>query len=997
MHSKPLRGVDKPLTASLWPMPLPYHFGRQSSSFDGAELAFRKAINLQVGYLNYLHLNKPSKPPSWICGQCQLSPAQAAVISRLRKLSEAWKHLGVLRADEMGRVAAKQERQEEVLRDLSKIAASSAAEVKKYQRSRSVVQQAKPVNDRGQIIGRLGKGDVCGAQQIIADRVKMEGQPTFDPTPFLDQQSQQLYEDPFSSGISREDCLEPPPKVRVHADMDEKVKLLRLLETTGRLGFCKAGDVVEGFGNGLFCVPKSTKVDRLILDGRPANLLQNPPNRFIMTMASPSAILGIHLKDSEKLLMSGDDLSNFFYTFRVNKLRVARNFLDWKIPIKLAKQFKSFPDELSGEPYVYACLASLAMGDSAACEYAQTSHLAMALQCGALLPEHLLTIHGRTPRCDFLGGIIIDDFCLLEKVAYDAVSGVEAPARRKLMHNMYNQVGLEAHPSKGFEEQEVASFWGADVDGKVGLVRGNIVRAASIVWVTVQIASLGICSVSLLEILAGGYVSLFGFRRRMMSLLDYVYCLQGGRDRRDIVRLPSAAVDELWSLAILCPLAVTDLRAGFCEKVYMVDASNWGDAVVSSDLPSGLRDEIHRHGVSKSCWTRLLSPYKAHLRNKGCLPVEDELPGDEVAYSEHPVWEVAARGLDYQLEWKCRAKAGRHINIGELRAYLKAEVIGAGADGDKRVPIGSDSQVSLGAVCKGRPASSCLNAILRQSLADVLGRGIYSSGGYLRSAHNPADDPTRGVPLRVADVECPSWWLSAAVGEYWDMDDFLLSEFLHPRQLGGYPCLNELMIAKPDNFDSLRLLRNNLRHRAVKDRLRLRAVQKQTACNEVGSCTGERKQCETKDSTLQLPFDKDCLFVLESFGKDQFMIGQDSPWPPTEKGFLNIYSGRRGFAKASLRCGAQWVLTIDIADGPQCDVLKAEVKQKLEYLIRSGCFEHVSAAPICGSFSRAITPAVSSRAHPKGMPGVSKNMVAKFWRLTSILNGWLGSLAFAKV
>lgn len=323
------------------------------------------------------------------------------------------------------------------------------------------------------------------------------------------------------------------------------------------------------------------------------------------------------------------------------------------------------------------------------------------------------------------------------------------------MHDIYRRVGLEAHPTKGFADEEVAEFWGASVDGLEGLVRANIKRAISLTWVTSQVAKMQVCSVGLLEVLAGGYVSLFCFRRRLMSLLDLIYVMQAGRDRKDVVRLCPAAVDELWSLVLLAPLAVTDLRASFSDRIFMVDASNWGDAVVGAKLHGKMSEEIHRHGASKSAWTRLLSPFKSYLRGKGCLDPDSELPEGETGYSEHPVWEVAARGLDYGVLWKSKAKEGRHINLGELRSYIKAEQLGANDSCDQRLPIGSDSQVTIGAICKGRSASGCLNSLLRQSLPVVLGCGIYSSPGYIGSARNPSDDPTRGAPLRSADIELP--------------------------------------------------------------------------------------------------------------------------------------------------------------------------------------------------------------------------------------------------
>lgn len=99
-----------------------------------------------------------------------------------------------------------------------------------------------------------------------------------------------------------------------------------------------------------------------------------------------------------------------------------------------------------------------------------------------------------------------------------------------------------------------------------------------------------------------------------------IYASQAGRDRRAVVRLSQDAVDELWSLSILAPLAVTNLRASYCDRIFMVDASNWGDAVVEAPLEGGVAEEIHSHGLNRSCWTKLLTPYNAMLRGKGCLP-----------------------------------------------------------------------------------------------------------------------------------------------------------------------------------------------------------------------------------------------------------------------------------------------------------------------------------------------------------------------------------------
>ena len=135
-----------------------------------------------------------------------------------------------------------------------------------------------------------------------------------------------------------------------------------------------------------------------------------------------------------------------------------------------------------------------------------------------------------------MAGVIIDDFILMERVSLDAAVGLELEERRRLMHSMYGKVGLEAHPTKGFLNCTQAIACG-ELTLMVSLGLFELVFSdASLAWVTSRVASLCLCSVSL-QVLAGGFVSIFGFRRRMLSLLDLVYAAQGGRDDPDIVEL----------------------------------------------------------------------------------------------------------------------------------------------------------------------------------------------------------------------------------------------------------------------------------------------------------------------------------------------------------------------------------------------------------------------------------------------------------------------------
>ena len=243
----------------------------------------------------------------------------------------------------------------------------------------------------------------------------------------------------------------------------------------------------------------------------------------------------------------------------------------------------------------------------------------------------------------------------------------------------------------------------------------------------------------------------------------------------------------------------------------------------------------------------MLSPFKKSLGEKGLLSCDAELPPGEEPYSEHPMWQTAARGLSYGLACKSRAKRKRHIHLGEVKSFLDAELsAGLSSAFGTRVPIIADSQVSLGAVTKGRSASPGINRLLRASLGPLLGLGVYSSGAYARSADNPADDPTRGQIIRGATIELPKWWCLACEGDYSEMDFFLEQEV---------PELREV------------------------------------------------------------PWSRELDDILLSFPKDLFICGAEISWPPCTPGFLDLYSGKKGFARKAVKFGADWVLTIDIEDG----------------------------------------------------------------------------------
>ena len=72
---------------------------------------------------------------------------------------------------------------------------------------------------------------------------------------------------------------------------------------------------------GLFCLMKNLKVDRLIMDSRPANSLEDHLTAWTQTMGCPPPLLDLVLGPAEVLVASGEDLKYYYYYYQVSDAR----------------------------------------------------------------------------------------------------------------------------------------------------------------------------------------------------------------------------------------------------------------------------------------------------------------------------------------------------------------------------------------------------------------------------------------------------------------------------------------------------------------------------------------------------------------------------------------------------------------------------------------------------------------------------------------------------
>ena len=191
----------------------------------------------------------------------------------------------------------------------------------------------------------------------------------------------------------------------------------------------------------------------------------------------------------------------------------------------------------------------------------------------------------------------------------------------------------------------------------------------------------------------------------MLSLLEWIFSVPDSVPLSAVLELLAPAREELLVVAALLPFAQTSLRAAPATEVHLTDASDWGVAHVSTPGPPNLGLELRRHTVRRGAWARLLAPEKEWLQRQSRLPAREQLRDGEEPAPATPLWVSLAQALPFQLRSAQPYARDVHVNVGELSAACAAEAEAALSTPDSHVLEGTDSQVALGALVKGRAAS----------------------------------------------------------------------------------------------------------------------------------------------------------------------------------------------------------------------------------------------------------------------------------------------------
>lgn len=386
--------------------------------------------------LNFEVLGFPKTPPPSARAGAPISSAQADVLERLEAQIDHFMHMEPWVAEDLCRAHEKFEvlirlieelpRCHFGLEDLSLILSDLHGGFDPYASHFARAKTASSMEPESAahdctVAGQTLATDLASAsvKPVISDRVKWENPPSFAARKFLD--------DPLlRAAFDDPEALRKPPELwdrvapgKMHCSREEFLKLVARWDALNACCLIPKIDKDLSEATGLFCVPKDSSYDRLIINPRTINNRMYSIARSTKDLA-PGCLLGLlHLEPSEMFRFNADDLSDFYYTFLVSQQRAKRNAFKMIFKGHQLSHLKCYCPELHDQD-VLVCLKTLAMGDNLAVEIAQQAHCNVIRQlCGGMVPEETLRYRHPVPRSQFIEMLAIDDHVGIQKLPID--------------------------------------------------------------------------------------------------------------------------------------------------------------------------------------------------------------------------------------------------------------------------------------------------------------------------------------------------------------------------------------------------------------------------------------------------------------------------------------------------------------------------------------------------------------------------------------------------
>ena len=573
---------------------------------------------------------------------------------------------------------------------------------------------------------------------LIAERVSLPDQLNIVPLlSVLPESLAAQYAEPSpallrsSTAVLTMDFLKPLRKPRVAGSRKEYVRLMARMLSLGMISFTSAPKAV----NGVFTVGKDRETDRLIIDAQPANrCFVDSPH---VDLPNPSHLVQMAIPTGETMSSGKSDMSNFYHHLGVP---------EWLRPYLALPPLTRSELASLGLPAGAAfpmCLTT-PMGFSHAVFLAQSAHEHVVYSSGALRREDsLLRLASPTVTHDrALHGIVIDDFFLFT---------LNRDLAERIMQRVfaaYRAAGFVVKQSKVVMPTPApVKIIGFDVSGANATIRLPAQSQLSLTQSTLAVMRAETVTGAMLSHLVGRWTWVMMLRRCSLAVLQHAYRYCRVAQNRRFTLWPSVR-RELSMLLSLLPLLEARLDAPFFHRAIASDASELAGGVVAVPLTPQLHDRLwplcssRHHAVHQA----LTNSRRLRFSDGALFHASLDALGISAA-------EAASFGAFYgaiaSTPWRTIVAAPwwdeEHINVLELRAALLAVhwALTFPSALSSRVFLLLDSSVTFFSLWKGRSSSPALLLVLRKISSLLLAGGLSLLPGWVPSAVNPADAPSR--------------------------------------------------------------------------------------------------------------------------------------------------------------------------------------------------------------------------------------------------------------
>jgi len=559
--------------------------------------------------------------------------------------------------------------------------------------------------------------------------------------------------------VRPEAALSVPEKACFMVSVEEEKKLRRLMLKGGMACLVpeeKVEKTVTGapLRGGLFCVHSKPTKDRLIYDRRPQNSQEERVQWVTLPMGAQ--LCRVILGPKEGIRGSGDDLRTYLYCLRAPPGSEVRSALGRVITGEEAVALGGRRDKR-----YLLCLRVVAMGDHNAVDFAHETHASLLQRFGCMKRENVVKYGHAFPKSQTLEFLYIDDHIVVQVCQKDELMANHGPDRELVekSHMAYaaarlaraddKAFGFGRAPAPGEDYHGDTTFitLGSQVTNEPGTCGAPAQKRAELLLLTLELIAQPLVELSVIRRALALFVHPFSHRKVLMGCFHRVYKWMSTLEEDAPVPWPPDIREEMLSAALLLPSAETQLRWPLSARLTTTDATPTHGGATETWIAGKLMKELYVNAEQRGCYVRLdgHTEDECHL-----LPAQPDI-GD------------VCSALPWQVTRSHAFGVGRHINLqegAEVRAEVRSLCDRSSLPG--RHLNGTDSNVSLGSRAKGRSASIPINNALRREIGWHLLGQKQMDQFRLGTKQMPADDPSRGVPLR-APAEPEDWMRSLLV------------------------------------------------------------------------------------------------------------------------------------------------------------------------------------------------------------------------------------------